>query len=231
MTASRPSPISRWAPLVSVGLLVGLLLTGGISARRPIGTDEYRARIRAALEAVPLKIGPAVGQEVEPTPAAVRLLSPNKILSRSYMDPGTGESFSLLVVHCGDVRDMEGHYPPNCYPANGWKLTGSEQVGIEVAGERANAKRYYFKRADELIERRMSVVDFFVIPEEGATLFDDMNAVERASRSSDLGGLGVAQVQIAFGGDVPQPWRDQIVRETLKALAPAVRAIAQGIKK
>jgi hypothetical protein len=229
---SKPrSPLSLLAPVLCAGLLVALLFVGGISARRPLGTDDYRARVRAALEAIPFKIGPAVGTEVEPIPAAVKLLSPNKILERRYVDPTNGEYFSLLIIHCGDVRDMIGHYPPVCYPAHGWKLLGSQPREIEISGEHAVAVRYDFTYQEDLFERRMSVLNFFVIPEGHASLFSEMDAVEKASRSSDVGGLGVAQVQIVMSQDSDPQWREMVVRETLQSIAPAIRTIAQGVQK
>jgi hypothetical protein len=229
--AMQQSILARSAPYVCAAVLCSLVVLGGISARRPFGTTEYRARVRAAIEAIPYRIGPAVGTDSEPTEAAVKILSPNKILERHYVDPATGASFSLLIVHCGDVRDMVGHYPPVCYPAHGWQSGGSAPVDIEVGGEKAFAIKYSFSRTDDLFEHRMAVVDFFVIPEENAFLFSDMNAVEHASRSSEVGGLGVAQIQIVMGDDTTPQRREQIIRETLRAIAPAIKVIAQGIKK
>src|SRR5262245_46366259 len=231
MTTRHTSPLDAAAPFLCAAILVALLIRGGVSAGRPLGTNDYRARVRAALEAIPYKIGPAVGLDVPPTPAAQKLLSPNKIIERRYIDPTTGAGFSILIVHCGDVRDMIGHFPPVCYPANGWRARGASSLELEINGEHANAVRYEFSRLDEVIERRMSVLNFFVIPEEGATFFPSMDAVERASRSSETGGLGVAQVQIVVPEESGQQWQQTIVRETLAAISPALRTIAQGIKK
>jgi hypothetical protein len=228
---SRPFTISQAAPYVCGLLLLALLARAGISAQRPFGTKEYRGRVRVALEAIPYLIGPAVGVDSEPTAAAIALLSPNKILERRYIDPNTGAAFTLLIVHCGDVRDMIGHYPPVCYPAHGWKPGASSPVAIEINGEKAWAVKYDFTHTDELFERHMNVTNFFVIPEEGATLFSDMKAVERASRSSETGGLGVAQFQIVMSEDASPQWREMVIHETLLAVAPAVKTIAQGIKK
>jgi len=229
--SNRPVTISQAAPYVCGVILVALLVRGGISAQRPFGTKEYRGRVRVAIENIPYLIGPAVGVDAEPTPAAIALLSPNKILERRYVDPSTGAGFTLLIVHCGDVRDMIGHYPPVCYPAHGWKAGGSTKVAIEINGEKATAIKYDFTHNDELFERHMSVTNFFVIPEEGVTLFADMKDVERASRSSETGGLGVAQFQIVMPEDSNPQWRDLVIHETLQAVAPTVKTIAQGIKK
>ncbi len=222
---------ARLAPYVCAAVLCAFIVMGGISARRPSGTADYRARVKTAIEAIPYRVGPAVGTDSEPTEAAIRLLSPNKILERRYLDPTTGGAFSLLVVHCGDARDMIGHYPPVCYPAHGWKLVGQHPLDIEINSEKACAIRYEFSRMDDLSEHRMSVIDFFVIPADGTAIYSEMNAVEYASRKSDVGGLGIAQVQIVMGEEATSKWSELVVRETLQAIAPAVRVISQGIKK
>ena len=45
---------------------------------------------------------------------------PTAVLSRRFVELGTGRHATLGVIHCGDVRDMNGHYPPSCYPSSGW---------------------------------------------------------------------------------------------------------------
>jgi hypothetical protein len=231
MATNRPNSLTTYAPYVCAALLLSLLFVGGVSARRPFGTNDYRARVRAALDAIPFKIGPAVGVEVEPVPAVMKLLSANKIIERHYVDPATGLGFSVLVVHCGDVRDIIGHFPPQCYPAHGWKIQGSADTPIVVNGEHGAAVRYDFTREEELFQTRMSVIDFFVIPEEGPTIFRDMAAVEKASRSSQTGGLGVAQIQILLPDGAPDQWKETVINDTLAAMGPALKTISQGIQK
>jgi hypothetical protein len=187
------------------------------------------ARVRAALDAIPYKIGSSVGTETEPTAAAVRLLSPNRILERRYIDPATGLGFSLLVVHCGDARDMDGHFPPVCYPAHGWKLGTSHVEDVMIGNEHAQVRVYEFARRDDLIDRRMQVLDFFVLPHHEEAVLWDSKAVERASRSSDVAGLGVAQFQLVMGDEMPEAQRDVVTRDVLQAITPAIQIIGQGI--
>jgi hypothetical protein len=222
--------IGTLAPLICAGLLAALLVVGGIDARRPSGALEYLARAARAIDAIPYKVGSAVGIDREATPAAVKLLTPNKILERRYVDTRTGAAMVLLIVHCSDVRDMIGHYPPVCYPAHGWHQGRVEPVALEIDEPGASAMRYEFTKTEDVIQQRMTVLDFFVIPGEGATVFPDMKDVERASRSTQAGGLGVAQVQIVTGGDVTPDARDQAVREMLRAIGPALRTIGEGTK-
>ncbi len=231
MARRTTTGLGRIAPFACIAVLASLMLAGGLQARTPAGADAYRARVRHAIEAIPYKIGPAVGSDVEPTRAAQLLLTPNKIFQRRYTDPSTGWAQSLMIVHCNDARDMRGHYPPNCYPAHGWNAESAETVGITLETQQADAMRYTFTRRDDLIDRRMTVLDFFVIPEGGGSVFADMKKMGRTARSSDVGGLGVAQVQIVFDEDSSPEWRERMVRESLAAIAPAIRVIGEGVRK
>lgn len=223
--------IGRWAPYLCGVLLVALMLMGGLDARTPAGADEYRARVRKAIDSIPYKIGPAVGTDVEPTRAAILLLSPNKIFQRRYVDPVTGWSQSILIVHCKDVRDMTGHFPPNCYPAHGWKPDGAERVRVQAGAESVEAMVFRFAKQEAIVSHRMAVLDFFIIPEGGGTIFASMDEMERAARASPVGGLGVAQVQIVHDEDASPQWREHMVRETMQAIAPALRVIGQGVQR
>jgi hypothetical protein len=228
---NRNSGLGRFGPYACAALLAGLFFAGGLEASTPQGAEEYRARVRRAIDEIPFKIGPAVGVDVEPTRAAILLLSPNKIFQRRYLDPTTGWSSTLLIVHCRDVRDMTGHYPPVCYPAHGWNLEAMEEAPIELNGDSAKAMAYRFAKREEILEHRMSVLDFFIIPDEGGSIFADMTAMERAARASKVGGLGVVQVQVVLDEDASPQWRDLMIRESLQAIAPAMKTIAQGVRR
>lgn len=239
------SRLSRIAPALSAAILLALLATGGVDAHRHQGIEPYMASVRIAIENIPVAIGSAVGTNVEPTRAATDLLSPNKILQRRYLDPATGRGMSLLVVHCGDVRDMLGHFPPVCYPAHGWQPAQNRSTTIEIAGTSALAHVYEFVRTDDLIERRMTILNFFILPgspgssrggtaSEGAgdgvtvgQIAADMRAVERVARLRGVAGLGVAQVQIVMDGTPGVDEQTRIAGEVLPVLEPLVRAIGQ----
>jgi hypothetical protein len=229
--AGRKGGIARWSPYLCGVLLVALMLMGGLDARTPAGAEEYRAKVRQAIDAIPYKIGPAVGTDVEPTRAAILLLSPNKIFQRRYVDPVTGWSQSLLIVHCKDVRDMTGHFPPNCYPAHGWKPEGAERARVQLDGKDLEAMVFRFSKQEAVVSHRMAVLDFFIIPEGGGTIFASMDDMERAARPSPVGGLGVAQIQIVHDENASPQWREHMIHETMQAIAPALRVIGQGVQR
>ena len=227
----QKSGIARWAPYLCGALLAGLVLVGGLDARTPAGAEDYKARVRKAIDAIPYKIGPAVGTDVEPTRAAILLLSPNKIFQRRYVDPVTGWSQSLLIVHCKDVRDMTGHFPPNCYPAHGWSTAGAERTSVQLDQDVTDAMVFRFSKQEEIVSHRMTVVNFFIIPEGGGTIFASMEEMERTARASPVGGLGVAQVQIVHDEEASAQWREHMVRETMQAITPALRVIGKGVTR
>jgi hypothetical protein len=229
LTSGRP--LNLLPPLATALLLLALLATGGIDAHRHRGVEVYMAGVRDAIEAIPHRIGSAVGSDVEPTPAAVRILSPNKILQRRYIDPLSGAGMSLLIVHCGDVRDMLGHYPPVCYRAHGWQPGSRTTLPIEIDQTGTFAAVYEFSRRDDLAERRMTIVNFFILPGERAQFATDMDAVERLAGLRAAAGLGVAQIQIVMEGTPSTDERARTVAEVLPVLEPVVRAISRGAER
>jgi hypothetical protein len=223
--------VNRLAPVVAAILLVALIASGGIDAHRHAGMDEYLAEVRLAIESVPHRIGPAVGTDVEPTPAAVRLLAPNKILQRRYLDPLTGSSKSLLIVHCSDIRDMLGHYPPVCYPAHGWRAGPKRSMPVDVGGRSAIAMMYEFMRMDDLVESRMTVMNFFILPGNNGQVAPDMESMARLARTQQAAGLGVAQIQIVLDGTPSDSERENAARQVLGVLGPVVEAIGRGVER
>jgi len=222
---------SSIAPVGAALLLVAVIAFGGIDSRPAAGAAEYNAAVRTSIEQIPYRVGAWVGVDSEPTQAAVRLLTPNKILQRRYINSTTGASVSLLIVHCGDVRDMLGHYPPVCYPAHGWRAVATEPTVISVNGAPASTRLYQFSRREDMVEHRMSVLDFFVLPGQQRVIFADMDEVERAARSGASGGLGVAQIQLVFAGDASVEDRRVVTGEILLAIENAVHAIGRGVQK
>ena len=62
---------------------------------------------------------------------------------------------SLLLVQVRDARDILGHYPPVCYPAQGWRVR--ERGEIALGSEGIEAVLYTFVRSAEVGEQRLHV--------------------------------------------------------------------------
>lgn len=244
--APRPRPLAG-AAAVGLSTLLLLLLTlvqqGGamLGASRlaealravsinPVqapGADAYFARVRDAIERIPYVVGPYIGADSEPTAAAMKLLRPNKILQRRYKDPATRKTVDLLVVHCADVRDMQGHYPPVCYPAHGWVGRAADPSQMPIEGTLFPATYYRFTRTVDQVEQRLRIVNFFILP-DGRLLADDRD-LDSVSKSRASAGLGSAQVQLIFGDTVSEQERAELAALFGRAIAPMIREIITGV--
>lgn len=213
------------------GWLRSMLISLNMDAPPLRGAPEYFDRVAEAIERVPYRIGRWIGKDVEAQPAAVRLLRPNKLMQRRYTDPFTGEEISLLIVHCGDVRDMAGHYPPVCYPAHGWReLKGQPDLEIvSLLGQSAHARVYRFEQVREGVTRQMIVFNFFVLPGDGGPVTPDMDDLERATQRRASATLGSAQVQILVTERMSEAERREVVAEFVRAIEPSLREIARGV--
>ena len=225
----------RWLiPACSAVLLVAMLATGGINLRRPGGLEGYFDRVRDEVQRVPRRIGSWNGLDVESvTPQARELLKPNVVLQRQYTNLQTQKSVSLLVVHCGNVRDMEGHYPLNCYPRQGW-VTGVIRDRV-IRTERITipARDYPFtlpSSSDDIYGTRpILVTGFFVLPTPEAPVYREKQALEAASRSPTATGLGSAQIQIISSDSFSDEEWDATLRDFGRALTDAIKVIGGGV--
>lgn len=222
--------ISRAAPVLTVALLLTILLTRGAGASAVPGADAYHESVAATIERLPYKIGDWVGTDIEVPPAAQKLLRPNKLMQRRYEHIITGRTFNILVVHCKDSRDMIGHYPPNCYPANGWTPAGASEASFSLDSGTFGAREYQFNRVADGVEQRLRVFSFFVLPARDAEIASDYDAVAAASRDRRNTGLGAAQVQLLGGESLSAAERREIVEEFIRALAPVIRVIGEGVQ-
>jgi len=228
---ARAHAASPWAALA---LLVACLFVGGFQPRRIAGTEAYFEEVKAEIETIPYRIGRWVGQDTAVQEAAQVLLRPNKILQRRYVDPLTQQWVTLLIVHCGDARDMNGHYPPVCYPGHGWVLSRRQTIDLEVGRSSVAAMRYEFMRPDEtglgLSSDSMVIANLFVLPGVDGEAVLDMSAVERVARSAERAGLGAAQVQVITDASMPEDEREDVHRAFFSALEPVIRSIRAGVQ-
>lgn len=224
---TRPRSWSRLAPIVSAGVLVAMWAIRGVGAGPAPDTSEYFADVAASIEALPYKIGDWIGTDVEVQPAAVQLLNPNKLFQRRYRHAGSGQMAQVLIVHCGNTRDMLGHFPPVCYPAHGWVQLEARPVEVRITETGAPAMAYRFKRSLGEIETEMVVTNFFVLPGTVQITAPDMKALNDAAQSLVSSSLGSAQVQIVTDPTLTDKQRAEIVDGFLAAIEPVIRAVSK----
>lgn len=216
------------APLASAGLILAIILTGGLSPTRPAGVEAYHAQVAATIDAVPLRIGDWQGVDVTPMPEATELLQPNRILQRRYRNLRTGNEIELLVVHCGDARDMNGHYPPVCYPNQGWVRTSSTDESRGPDGA-VPCRSYLFEQRRFGETQTIRVDNFLVLPSNDLGIFRDIDALDAAARAPGLTGLGAAQVQIVGSGKLSAEEWDRLTSEFIDELEGVIQAVTKGI--
>lgn len=214
-------------PVMSVVVAAVLLGGAAISSRVSVdqaAADAYHERIRESVRLIELNPGVWMGQEVELPPSATKLLRPNAIIARRYQTAERGGvSPTLLVVQCEDIRDMQGHYPPNCYPAHGWSLV--EGPGDVDIGGLPGAK-YRFSRQSGQGALEIVVYNMFILPNGETTT--DMRSVRQAGSDYQSRPFGAAQVQIVFSGDVPEQDRAWVLGEMRMIGSPVIDTLLEG---
>lgn len=229
--ARKPILAMLAAPMTAAVLaaMSGYTVLSGGPAR---GGDAYFTRVRQAIDALPMQIDGYIGADRPPLPAAVEMLRPNRLLQREYIDPLTGHGFTVLVVHCGDVRDMMGHYPPVCYPSNGWTIESVSAEAIERSdGGAVPITRYVVHRGEGAMRLTREIANTFVVPRAEAPLGRDDMALDRVARTRWSSGLGAAQVQIITDAELGEDVRVRLERrvaEHLDGLIAAVIGPADG---
>lgn len=216
-----------------VPLLVGCLLTALMAwevAGRPTPEDAapFHHAAREAIEAIPIKFGSWEGSTVSVPESAQTLLKPNAILSRRYRDTASGDQASLVVVQCKDTRDMAGHYPPICYPGQGWKLDTQTTQVVEIPLEHTTLKvmRYEFNRSGGGFDqdRTLTVYNFFAIPGQGLPI--DMTAVRAAAADYTARPFGAAQFQVVFDGRRSIADEEKTVSALLSPIEPVITLLS-----
>ena len=199
-----------WAALVIIVVLAFLLPC------RVDVTEESEARQKeiqvAMTESVPFFIEDWIGQDrLEDVPReAQKLLRPNAIFSRKYRHfgarPGETSTVHIVIVHCGDARDMIGHYPPICYPSSGWIASSIDEpvvTSLTVGQNELPIAVYYYRRMDKSgNETIIRVYNTFILPNGDVT--PERKKISKQSERLALSAQGVAQLQIITAISIPQ---------------------------
>ncbi|MEM6256763.1 MAG: exosortase/archaeosortase family protein [Planctomycetota bacterium] len=225
-SAPTSSPGPQWqrpVSIVSVMVVLGLAYAIGQSLPDGSETDGYHERVRLVANELPRRIGGWTSVDKELPEAAVALLRPNVLISRRFEERSTGRSFAFLIVQCADARDMEGHYPPNCYPSSGWTGRGREQIDLQLGQIKAVSMDYRFDRVLQDGVESIGVVNLIVVPEDGFTT--SMRGIRRLGGTVMDRYYGAAQVQFVFDGRWGQDERLAAVEQIGVILEPLIRVI------
>lgn len=227
MMRFQPTRIKEW---VAVALSLALLCGASIDraslapARDP---SPYHQAVRAAAAQTPLRFGNWAGVDWEVPVEAARQLHPNVLISRQYTNTVTGRRVGLLLVQCGDVRDLTPHYPPVCYPGRGLTLIATRNKDWSTAGLAIQGTEYQFESNTFQTSALTIVENFMVLPD--GRFCRNMDDVRREA-GMNTRYFGAAQVQVVMDSDVPDAERDRICCEFVAAYAPLIGAIRSGVE-
>lgn len=226
----QPGWFSRqtWLDPVALVILVMLMLGAGFYQPRfkmPEYRESYFKAIQAVSSEVPYRVGPWRGRDEQPQEAAERMLHPNVIMQRRYVNQLNGVQMSLLFVHCEDVRDMEGHYPPACYPKQGWQQTDVQQHEVQTAMLDFDIFTYQFAPTHGQ-NTDLTVYNFFILPT--GRILGDYQPVRSAAGDPNLRFGGGAQVQFVFDNRSTLAQQMQAVELFTATLTDLLQLVADG---
>lgn len=209
--------------VIAAAMLVAVAFSQRVSVDQD-AVEAYHARMKLAIEAMPIDYAGWTSSEVPIPPSATKLLRPNAIIAREYrtQDRG-GISATILVVQCADIRDMQGHYPPNCYPAHGW--SAGEQA-IDARFGSLDTVRYEFNRTAGNQESGITVYNLFFLP--SGTVTHSMDAVRKAGADYVVRPYGAAQLQVVINSGVAREQHAWILDEMSAIARPVVETLLKG---
>jgi hypothetical protein len=216
--------IRELSPIIAVVMLLVLPIFLPDESVSSAAFEQRNARIAAAMGEIPWQIGRWRGVEVPVPSVAQDVLRPNALLSRSYREIGGNLQATLVIVHCSDTRDMLGHYPPVCYPANGWQAVkdvgGIERIGADIGiHPSVDCMRYDFYLNTDLGSKRgIRIYNFFVLP--GGVIAHELSELQGQAGRTRTSAMGVAQVQIAFSDQVSDEEAGRALAELLEGIQP-----------
>jgi hypothetical protein len=216
--------IEQTSPWLTVAALV--LLAWWLPNRTTFSpeAEAHKARVAAAMQSVPFFIN---HRWIDQIPReAQELLRPNAILSRAYSSQG-GPVVHVLMTHCGDARDMIGHFPPICYPSSGWIQRTVPHGGDHTLNAGAYAlpvREYVFSRPrDRMREDVIRVFNAFILPDGRVT--PRIEEINRQSERLAVSLQGVAQLQIIMLASVPLPEALEAAEELMAGMTNLLDAL------
>ena len=220
------------APAVAACLLGGMAVETARTRAVPPGVEAYHRTALAAVDSIPTRVGHWSGRPADDDvpPGAIALLKPNvirywKFADTDAADPRRADKWaSLLVDQCKDARDMNGHWPPNCYVNSGQELTDTIERDWAVGGLTIAGTEYHFRQQTATSSTRTAVYDFLIVPGRG--IFRGMDGVRRASSDYRQRLYGAAQFQVVMDdSDLTRQDRDAIFTTLMRPCVPVIRTL------
>jgi hypothetical protein len=209
--------------LIAASMLVGVAFSQRVSIDHD-AVAAYHARMKRVIQSMPIDHGAWTSSEVPIPPSATKLLRPNALIAREYRtQENGGVTATILVVQCADIRDMQGHYPPNCYPAHGWS---EDEQAADASFGSLDAVRYEFVRSTGKQGSGITVYNLFVLPSGRVT--HSMDAVRKAGADYVVRPYGAAQIQVVINSGVARERHAWVLDEMYTIARPVLDALLGG---
>ncbi len=213
--------------LLSLGLLAGAAVDMQ-SLAAPNDAGPYHERIRESRKQIPERVGDWIGEDAPLPPAAAKMLRPNVHFCKNFKNVVTGRRATILLVQCGDARDLLSHYPPICYVAQGYRKMSGKPKDWQVGDLTIKGMEYEFEFRTFQKSESMHVANFMIMP-DGRTQ-RDMDSVEAQASDLQKRFYGAAQVQVITDVNYPPQERDEIFKELVSGYRTIIDTIRLGVK-
>lgn len=87
-------------------------------------------KLDVPLSEFPIIIGDWVGWDVPIAETILDVAAVDDFLNRLYENESSRQSANVYIAYTARPRTMLGHRPQVCYPANGWRHEGTENINI-----------------------------------------------------------------------------------------------------
>jgi hypothetical protein len=215
------------APLVTICLLGAIGFDSADRSYAPEGAEAYHRKVAESINLIPYSVDEWVGVDQSISQEALRILDANVSLNRTYNDVETGTSAILLLVHCADARSLLGHYPPVCYPSQGWTQVSASPQVIRAGDLTVSATRYEFAHETLGQSGHIEVLHFTVLP-DGRTA-PDMDALDRLARDKRSKFYGGASIQFILDARLPESRRQGTYEVLLRAVTEWIETVEAGM--
>lgn len=214
-------------PILTCGLLLGIAADQAAREVAPPGVEDYHARVRAAVSLIPFNIGDWIGTDTEIRQEALKILDANCTVSRVYRNLKTQHTATLLLVQCADARSLLGHYPPVCYPSQGWSELSSELKPVPQEYGPYGATCYAFAYDLSQQSNALRVMHFTVLPD--GRIAPDMRLLETAARDRRYTFCGGASVQLIVDSGLSESEQKEAYDMLFQAAAPWIEVVRAGL--
>lgn len=215
------------SPIITCGLLLGIAADQASREVAPPGVEAYHARVREAVSLIPFNIGDWIGTDTEIRQEALKILDANCTVSRVYRNLKTQHTATLLLVQCADARSLLGHYPPVCYPSQGWSELSSKLEPVPPSYGAFGATSYTF--GYDLMQQSTSlrVLHFTVLPD--GRIAPNMSLLETAARDRRYTFCGGASVQMIVDSGLTESEQKEALDMLFQAASPWIEVVRAGL--